>query len=50
LAELGAIEGELVPLVIPGTAVNGGFVGFVTDKGVAMGGIKKSSDVGIGVF
>ena len=30
LAELGAMEGELVPFMIPGTAVNGAFVGFVT--------------------
>ena len=51
LAELGAMEGELVPFMIT--------VGFVTDgsegKGVAMGGLKKSSAfvgievVGVGV-
>ncbi len=51
MAELGAMEGELVPFMIT--------VGFVTDgsegKGVAMGGLKKSSAfvgievVGVGV-
>ncbi len=45
IATLGAMEGELVPFMI--SAVNGALVGFVTDgsdgKGVAMGGLKKSS-------
>ena len=41
--ELGAIEGELVPFMIPGTAINGSFT---------MGGSsrKSSSPVGKGVF
>jgi len=48
--ELGAIEGELVPFMIPGTAVNGAFVGVGSKgEGVTLGGLKKSSLVGIGV-
>jgi len=51
LAELGAMEGELVPFMIPGTAVNGAFVGFVTGgsegKGVEMVVITSSLYVGV---
>ena len=48
--ELGAIEGELVPFMIPGTTVNGAFVGVGSKgEGVTLGGLKKSSLVGIGV-
>jgi|SaaInl74LU_5_DNA_1037368.scaffolds.fasta_scaffold111007_1 hypothetical protein len=51
LAELGAMEGEPVPFMIPGTAVNGAFVGFVTGgsegKGVEMGISTSSLYVGV---
>ena len=47
--ELGAIEGELVPFMIPGTAVDGAFVvAGSKGEGDILGGLKKSP-VGQGV-